>query len=532
MQETSGNSASAIPIDTDKAIDKGIIVDTADMDSSAIMVENGVDDDEDLEVYSPFPKRKRISINYNLDEPGYDKVVEPIVKRSRNGPKIRGVIIGVWRDSNEPDDADKHVIFGFIDIHDRLRTRIYGMNRRGEELIGNIPTGAGGCWVTFPRVIFDSHLKDLNPAEVKEYVRIRSESKTDTDPEAQNEADQKAVLKAKAAAARLEGTPKPVVHRQSLGRQPSKKSLARQSLGSPSGFKAVNAANVQTPKASPSTETIKPSGVLLGYWSGSSESRVEDKHAAYGVLGGSDCFRVKVARITRDGRYVDGNFPVGAGALWLHYDQVVLDPPLQSLTRLEVKEYVRIRQQDQAVESDRERKVNEQRAIREAKDIVATDTAPNGVQNGLDQGQASPEMEVRHSARSELRMAAKQQAEAEAGAELRRKEKSEARDRQNEKTRREVAQAEAVIQEAAQAELKNNLKKLNKVWVAQQAAIPGSSAAAAMPPVDEIKYHNGIKYERKQNGPFQGKLVSSAQILSIDGEDYVEYRVLTKPSFF
>lgn len=87
--------------------------------------------------------------------------------------------------------------------------------------------------------------------------------------------------------------------------------------------------------------------------------------------------------------------------------------------------------------------------------------------------------------------------------------------------------AEAVVQEAAQQELRNNIKKLNKVWVAQQAAtLPGAA------PSDEVKYHHGIKYERKQNGPFQGKLVSAAQILSIDGEDYVEYRVLTKPSFF
>jgi PDZ domain-containing secreted protein len=77
-------------------------------------------------------------------------------------------------------------------------------------------------------------------------------------------------------------------------------------------------------------------------------------------------------------------------------------------------------------------------------------------------------------------------------------------------------------------ELKNNLKKLNKVWVAQQAA----TMPAAGPVDNEVKYYNGIKYERKANGPFQGKLVSNAQILQIDGEDYVEYRVLTKPSFF
>ena len=505
--------------------DKGIVVEAPDMDSSAIMVENGFDDDEDPEVVTPFTKRKRTSINYNIDDSGHEKAHhdEPAAKRSRNGPKVRGVIIGVWRDSDQPDDTDKHVIFGFIDIHDRLRTRIYAMNRRGEELISNIPTGAGGCWVTFPRIIFDQHLKSLNSAEIKEYVKVRSESKPETTAEEREEANMKAVLKAVTNAAALEsGTPKPVVHRQSLGRQSGNN---RQSLGSTPGFKAVNAANIQTPKASPFAEAAKPSGVLLGYWSGSDEPRLEDKHAVFGVLGGSDCFRVKVARITRDGRYVDGNFPIGAGALWLHYDQVILDSPLQGMTRPEIKEYVRIRQQDQPHESEKDRKANEQRAIREAKEFVASES----MHNGVDTGRPSPEMEVRHSARSELRMAAKQQAEAEAAAERLRKEKTEARERQNEKTRKEVAMAEAVIQEAAQAELKNNLKKLNKVWVAQQAAIPGSSSA---PPSDEVKYHNGIKYERKQHGPFQGKLVSSAQILSIDGEDYVEYRVLTKPSFF
>jgi len=49
---------------------------------------------------------------------------------------------------------------------------------------------------------------------------------------------------------------------------------------------------------------------------------------------------------------------------------------------------------------------------------------------------------------------------------------------------------------------------------------------------EDAKMYMGIKYERKQNGPFVGKLVSQGTIISIDGEDYVEYRVLTKPTFF
>ncbi|KAH6711044.1 hypothetical protein BKA61DRAFT_488109 [Leptodontidium sp. MPI-SDFR-AT-0119] len=383
---------------------------------------NGHSEEEDEEVLPTFHKRKRTS-TINYDDAGYGKVTrgspnDAPVKRSKSGKPVRGVIIGVWRDSDQPDDEDKHVIFGFIDIHDRLRTRIYGMNRRGEEVIGNAPTGAGGCWVTFERVIFDSHLAKLSPAEVKEYVKIRSETKPELTQQERDEADAKAVLKAKAA-------------------------VAQQEAALP----------------------------------------------------------------------------------------VVLEPHLSSLSRPEVKEYVRIRQREQENrESDKERRANELKAAHQAKINVA--------EKGLDTGAdvpASPELEIRHSARSENRVSARHQAEAEAAAERVRKEKAEARERQHEKTRKEVALAEAIIQESAQMELKNNLKKLNKVWIAQQAAT--TTPRASVPPgpsevVDsEVKYHHGIKYERKQNGPFQGKLVSQAQILSIDGEDYVEYRILTKPSF-
>jgi hypothetical protein len=50
--------------------------------------------------------------------------------------------------------------------------------------------------------------------------------------------------------------------------------------------------------------------------------------------------------------------------------------------------------------------------------------------------------------------------------------------------------------------------------------------------MEDSKMYAGTRYERKQTGPFAGKLVSNGAIINIDGEDYVEYRVLTKPSFF
>jgi hypothetical protein len=71
----------------------------------------------------------------------------------------------------------------------------------------------------------------------------------------------------------------------------------------------------------------------------------------------------------------------------------------------------------------------------------------------------------------------------------------------------------------------DNVSRLNKVWEAQEANRIRAGG-------EDAKIYMGVKYARKQNGPFQGKLVSQGMIITIDGEDYVEYRVLTKPTFF
>lgn len=43
----------------------------------------------------------------------------------------------------------------------------------------------------------------------------------------------------------------------------------------------------------------------------------------------------------------------------------------------------------------------------------------------------------------------------------------------------------------------------------------------------DVKCHKGVQYERKRAGPFAGKLVSkNPQVLNKDDEDYLEYRIL------
>jgi hypothetical protein len=114
-------------------------------------------------------------------------------------------------------------------------------------------------------------------------------------------------------------------------------------------------------------------------------------------------------------------------------------------------------------------------------------------------------------------------------------------ERANHIARREIARVEAIQARNDQREasrdvastrtgdnkilFQDHLSRLNKVWVSQEANRLKAGA-------EDAKIYMGIKYERKRNGPFEGKLVSQGTIISIDGEDYVEYRVLTKPSFF
>lgn len=70
-----------------------------------------------------------------------------------------------------------------------------------------------------------------------------------------------------------------------------------------------------------------------------------------------------------------------------------------------------------------------------------------------------------------------------------------------------------------------DIERLNRVWARQESLRMRAGS-------EDAKMYDGVKYERKPTGPFMGKLVSQGTIITIDGEDYVEYRVLTKPSFF
>ncbi|KAK4043527.1 hypothetical protein C8A01DRAFT_32253 [Parachaetomium inaequale] len=570
------------------------------------------------------PKRKRTSGVYAESVGDKDASPAPTedldIRRPARPTKaqgvggVKGVLIGYWRDSPAENEADKHGVVGFIDIRDRLRTRIQPTTRDGRPMDPRypIPPGPGGSWVTFDKVAFDPQLVGHNHHVIKEYVKIRAE-----DTRKNDESEERAKLDVEAAelaAERVRTNPPPDAATAPLvaygpqipanavvpNRPESKKRRLAGSFGVPS----------DSPK---STQTsldnipgTRPTRILLGYWKLSSEEDPINKHAVFGVLGANDMFRVKLARETRDGRTVIGNFPSGAGALWIHWDEVEFDPHLRKLSRNEVKEYCRVRQRQVDLgEAPEDRVANETKAVYEAQQRVVqslaigipirkddSDLQPIAMKGTNGTGRASgspassfvsprPAEELRQSRRTENGPRAAATA---AGrhplpdVEFRAANRATpgpspaALERTNSLARREIARLEAaqaradlrvasreasigpVAAAAAAAaaglstnpntgpttgannnngngngngngHFQDNVSRLNKVWEAQEANRLRAGG-------EDAKIYMGVKYQRKQNGPFQGKLVSQGMIITIDGEDYVEYRVLTKPTFF
>ncbi|KAI2625513.1 hypothetical protein GGS21DRAFT_305414 [Xylaria nigripes] len=569
-------------------------------------------DGEDEEPPPHYPKRKRASVYNDLSE---DKMETNMVEEANEigtpragqgksaptgGRDIKGILLGYWRDSPVPNLNGKHAVIGFMDVRDRLRTRIQNVTRAGDIInarVFPVPPGPGGSWVTFERIVFDNHLIGLDHNEVKEYVKICSEASGNDASENQQEVQRNAVQEARR---RLELNPAvettqlpsiayglEIPDNAQVSRHESKRrrltnastvaERERPTNPVPGHLQAPGPAPAPSPSATAPTSYpgmldslpgTRPTRILVGCWSKSAVSDERERHAVYGILGANDMFRVKLVRETLDGRYVDGNFPAGAGALWIPYEEVIFLRHISHLSRPEMKEYVRVRQsQIDAGEKEEDKVANETKAVYEAQTrVAALSKNPGQSSSALHRQSVAAEREetqdhasghhnaggheLRHHRRDMMpRNEPPVPRHALPEPEIRhhpRPQSIDPVDRVQGLASREVARMEAVqmrhdrqhqsrysmgapgVMEPVdhhRHHFQENRDRMQKIWASQEQ----NRIRAG---VEDAKIHMGVKYERKQNGPFAGKLVSQGAILTIDGEDYVEYRVLTKPSFF
>ncbi|KAF5565019.1 hypothetical protein FPHYL_4460 [Fusarium phyllophilum] len=581
-------------------------------------------DAEDEPVASHYPKRKRNSIFQGLNERKMEPVRsladerQPQATATKSKPprlstgSVKGVTIGYWRDSEAPTVDLKHAVIGFIDVRERLRTRIQPTTLSGETISDEypLPPGPGGSWVTFDKIVFSDHLVGLDQLQVKEYVKIRAEAIGTDELEGERVAAEKAAVKEAIRRANLNSTAEhgtnllQVAYGVDLPEhlQQNRDAKRRRTSGGfapanppPSNGPVIEHTPIQPAPGGPQPlrHTVdplpgtRPTRILIGHWTKSNSPDPRDRHAVYGILGQNDMFRVKLVRETRDGRFVEGNFPPGAGALWIAYEEVAFEPHLENLARNEIKEYCRVRQyQIDMGEKEGERTSNETKAVYEAQARAAGTNykapAPLSIAPALprlpgDYGEESDQTgrmgygghELRQSRRVEAARAEARQSyidietppqpataprqstgrtslnnnaiertSALAEREIARVELAQERAHMQAANRERAAVAAAQAAQAAAANIpgiavngrqqlheRDEMQRLNKVWARQESLRLRTNA-------EDAKMYAGVKYERKTQGPFTGKLVSQGTIINIDGEDYIEYRVLAKPSFF
>lgn len=194
------------------------------------------------------------------------------------------------------------------------------------------------------------------------------------------------------------------------------------------------------------------------------------KQPVYGILAKNELFRVRTAK------------------KWISYEEFELQPRMEHLSRAEVMRYCRIRQhQIKDGETEDTRLENEAIALCQSR---SPETSQESHQNRRIQSAVS-----RGSTRKRV---------------------------PNSTPRPLLPKQQQFNRGAIELHKSENIQRLNEVWARQEALREKAGTV-------EAKIHGQIKYERKEKGSFAGYYASDGQMLCIDDEDFVEYRVLLKP---
>ncbi|GAB0137993.1 hypothetical protein EsDP_00006242 [Epichloe bromicola] len=357
------------------------------------------------------------------------------------------------------------------------------------------------------------------------------------------------------------------------------------------------------------------SRILVGYWRESTEPE-PNQHAVYGILSRDGTLRFKVVSETRDGRPIQCKSLLSPGDSWIIHDEVVLEPHLRHLNRLEMKEYCRVRQHhiDQGEEGQdiaaniinsvelakqiaeasysrerprnlrwaREKCADERRARRKLKKRLISEAAQLEhvtVAEADADAEAKPEIEAKTEAEIQVKVSQVRAEDARVQHHMMRSNSFTAIRPARSTPPVPVRESEtAPPQPSAHVHapapppalssgrrdwhsvIQPHMRTVSPPIAAPavpapapapppppppppppRASAPPASAAPpapaptmappALPTARGSKSYGGIRYDWKDTGLFTQKYVSRGCIITIDDEDYVEYRVLTKPAF-
>lgn len=435
-------------------------------------------DDEDAFVPSGAAHKKRKSGRKSINArpaKGQDKETE-------DDDIKNGVCIGVWRLSPAEEKEDKHAVYSYLDARDSLWSRVFHVSRAGDHIEMPIPFPRGT--VKWEDVILDDHLSELNREGVKEYVRNNRRIP--------------------------EGTP--------VGDYALKKDRKPRKSNGDQGMKQ---------DLGPTSRISKANSILLGYWKLSTAEDEAEKNAVFGYVDTSDRFNLQVRKHTRDGKDLaetNIHFP-GNGRV--QASNVIMEEHLKDLVGAEIQSFTRkaLEIGVPALESHAQKEA-ELMIVAEILAARKNEPEANGRVNGPDQPRQKRKYTKRKPRNPSLEV------------------------------------TENTLPHEASGEMHGPSRPPSGMGQMFDPSMGyGGYQGPPLPPMptpalvhgpngslilNGVKYHprlpqkpaeidedaktiihDGLKFSMKSTGAFKGKFVHSyRQLVSINGDDYAEYRVL------
>lgn len=435
-------------------------------------------DDEDAFVPSGSSHKKRKSGRKSINA----RTAKGHLKETEEDDIKDGVLIGVWKLSPEEAFEEKHAVYSYLDARDSLWSRVFHVSKNGKHIDMAIPFPRGT--VKWEDIILDDHLDSLDREGVKEYVRENR---------------------------RMANSLPVGDYAVKKERKPRKSS----------GEQVVKQEYVSTSRIS------KANSILLGYWKLSAADDEREKNAVFGYVDSSDRFNLQVRKHTREGQEIfetNINFP-GNGRV--QQSNVVMEDHLKDLVGAEVQAFTR-----KALESGvpllegQAKKDLELKIVGEILAARKSEPAVNGEVPAPDQ----PRLKRKYTRRVPRLPPAG------------------------------VAE-NAAVNEAS--DMRGASPAPSRSMYDHPLGFPGYSAHPPMAPLapppiiygpngslihNGVEYfptppkqppliyedgstiiHDGLRFSLKSSGAFKGKYVHSyGQLLSINGDDYAEYRVLSR----
>lgn len=324
--------------------------------------------------------------------------------------------------------------------------------------------------------------------------------------------------------------------------------------------------------------------VPIGYWADSDALLSIDKHAVHGVSHEDGRFGVKVMNHTRDGRPQHGNYPDAPRKMWIAFQKCALNFDLRHLDYLGVKEYCRLRRISLLNgETEDQRPAAEAEAISMAETFVSDtfaaenmgvpkssaadskrdavhglkrekkpdmgfnrqDTTPsprttyeNGTKRTLPSSPASYAGFQKDASRPDITPLSREghtQFEVPRESEFKENlagtesEKDDGDDTKQVRLLIYILYQQLLIKLIIQGKRSQSNTRRSAEPTPKN---PCSSDNGLDEEEEKLVDCNGVSYERKKSGPLSGKLVGDKrEVFSINGQDYVEYRVLMKVVF-